>query len=99
MVLANAELRLGRKEGLGMVLFADAGNVWINESIDRHDLRASYGIGIRYQTPVGPLRIDYSQKMNRKGAMYIPLAGPGGQMLLIPGESPGEIHINIGHSF
>jgi outer membrane protein insertion porin family len=28
--------------------------------------RASYGMGIRYNTPVGPLRIDYGQKIHRR---------------------------------
>lgn len=97
MALVNAEIRIGRKEGLGLVLFADAGNVWLNEGIDRHDLRGSVGIGLRYQTPVGPVRIDYGQKLNRKGAASVPLSG--GSLLIVPGESPGEIHINIGHSF
>lgn len=82
MVLFNAECRIGRAEGLGLVLFTDAGKVWVNEAVDLHDLRASYGMGIRYQTPVGPLRLDYGQKINRR-----------------PGESPGELHFNIGHAF
>lgn len=83
MVLFNLELRFGRAEGLGIVLFADSGNVWVNEAVDLHDLRASAGIGIRYQTPVGPLRLDYGQKMNRR----------------VPEESAGELHFNIGHAF
>ncbi len=69
-------------EGLGFVLFTDAGNVWSGQEINISDLRASYGAGIRYGTPVGPLRIDYGQKVHR-----------------LPGESPGEIHFNIGNTF
>jgi outer membrane protein insertion porin family len=82
MAVFNAELRLNPSEGFGFVLFSDAGNVWIGRSILLDDLRASYGGGIRYGTPVGPLRIDYGQKIHRR-----------------PGESPGELHFNIGHTF
>ena len=82
MVQLNAELRIMAPAGSGFVLFTDAGNVWINRRISLDDLRASYGAGFRYQTPVGPLRIDYGQKIHRRS-----------------GESPGELHFNVGHAF
>jgi outer membrane protein insertion porin family len=107
MILFNAELRIGRPEGFGIVLFSDVGSVWTVEPSIIKSLRASYGdgvwrasygIGIRYQTPVGPLRLDYGQKINRKGTRYIPSA-IAGEVVPVPGESPGELHINIGHAF
>lgn len=82
MALFNAELRFMPTQGFGFVLFSDAGNVWLGQAVKLDDLRASYGAGIRYGTPVGPLRIDYGQKIHRR-----------------PGESPGELHFNIGHTF
>lgn len=82
MVQLNMELRIMAAGGSGFVLFTDAGNVWVERQIDLRDLRASYGAGFRYHTPVGPLRIDYGQKINRRS-----------------GESPGELHFNIGHAF
>lgn len=82
MVVFNAEVRLSQTEGFGLVFFADAGNVWSDRSIKLSDLRASYGMGIRYNTPVGPLRLDYGQKIHRRS-----------------GESPGELHFNIGNMF
>jgi outer membrane protein insertion porin family len=78
----NLELRLNPGEGLGFVLFADAGNVWSEQAINLRGLRSSYGAGIRYGTPIGPLRLDYGQKIDR-----------------LPGETPGEIHFNIGNTF
>jgi outer membrane protein insertion porin family len=65
MAVFNAELRLNPGEGLGFVLFADAGNVWPGQEINLNGLRASYGVGVRYGTPVGPLRLDYGQKIHR----------------------------------
>jgi outer membrane protein insertion porin family len=93
MWLLNAELRMMPSEGFGFVLFSDMGRVWINQqeqsglTVNQPDqfrppARASYGAGIRYGTPIGPLRIDYGQKIHRR-----------------PGESPGELHFNIGHTF
>ncbi|HUI68538.1 MAG TPA: outer membrane protein assembly factor BamA [Nitrospirota bacterium] len=82
MLLFNAEYRWNVTKSFGLVLFSDAGNVWIGQDLHIDDLRASYGAGIRYGTPIGPLRIDYGQKIHRR-----------------PGESPGEIHFNIGHTF
>jgi len=79
MVQFNAELRWNTSGGSGFVLFVDAGNVWVEQEsaasasagkadpkIHLHDLRSSYGAGFRYHTPVGPLRIDYGQKINRQ---------------------------------
>jgi outer membrane protein insertion porin family len=66
MVVFNAEVRLSQTEGFGLVLFYDTGNVWSDRSIMLSDLRASSGMGIRYNTPVGPLRLDYGQKIHRR---------------------------------
>jgi outer membrane protein insertion porin family len=59
---------------LGAAVFLDAGNVWteIQEMLDSRfgvrydepytghtDMRYSYGIGLRYRTPFGPIRIDW----------------------------------------
>ncbi|MDH4161499.1 MAG: outer membrane protein assembly factor BamA [Nitrospirota bacterium] len=83
MAQLNAEVRVNSTTGGGgIVLFTDGGNVWIDKKIRPDDLRASYGIGLRYNTPVGPLRVDYGQKIHRRS-----------------GETPGELHFNIGHAF
>jgi outer membrane protein assembly factor BamA len=64
--LGIAEFRfpLGRKNW-GGVLFFDVGNVWTSLT-DIEPTKAKYGIGagIRYNTLVGPLRLDYGIKLN-----------------------------------
>lgn len=56
----NAEYRLPLAENFQAVLFADWGNTWdIGESIDVSDLKFGKGIGIRFDTPIGPIRLDY----------------------------------------
>ncbi|MBI4699488.1 MAG: outer membrane protein assembly factor BamA [Nitrospirae bacterium] len=65
--LANAEFRISLGKGLGLVTFVDAGNVWQKTNSMGTELRYTAGIGLRYNTPVGPIRIDYGQKLDRRG--------------------------------
>jgi outer membrane protein insertion porin family len=64
--MANLELRTDIGKGFGIVTFVDAGNVW--KKIEDFDLTLKFttGIGLRYNTPVGPLRIDYGHKLKRQ---------------------------------
>jgi len=50
----QCRVRLHSSKGIGFVIFTDAGNVWVDQAIRINDLRASYGAGFRYHTPVGP---------------------------------------------
>jgi outer membrane protein assembly factor BamA len=54
------------KSGLGGVLFYDGGNVYdaINLSQFFKDYSNTVGIGLRYQTPVGPIRVDVGRNLN-----------------------------------
>ena len=54
------------KDGLGGVLFYDGGNVYraINISHFFTGYSSTVGIGLRYQTPVGPIRVDIGQNLN-----------------------------------
>jgi outer membrane protein insertion porin family len=54
------------KDGLGGVLFYDGGNVYraINVSHFFTDYSNTVGIGLRYQTPVGPIRVDVGKNLS-----------------------------------
>lgn len=54
-------------ESVRGAVFVDAGNVWrqIGE-VDLSDLRYGVGAGVRYLTPIGPLRFDIGWKLDRK---------------------------------
>ncbi|MFH1033165.1 MAG: outer membrane protein assembly factor BamA [Pseudomonadota bacterium] len=69
MALANIEYRfpLLAKAGLVGVVFYDTGNVWSQEdSYKLGDLRKSVGGGIRWYSPMGPLRLEYGYVLDPK---------------------------------
>ncbi|HBO85019.1 MAG TPA: outer membrane protein assembly factor BamA, partial [Deltaproteobacteria bacterium] len=46
------------------VIFFDTGNAWDDSFLN--DLRYSAGIGIRWFSPLGPLRLEWGYNMDRK---------------------------------
>jgi outer membrane protein assembly complex protein YaeT len=87
----SSELRAVIRGNLGGVLFLDAGNVWESGwTVKLDDLRYAVGPGIRYLTPVGPVRFDIGWQLN-------PIPG-----LLVEGEPqsrPWRMHFSIGQAF
>ena len=59
-LLMNLELRYSFLTNFQSVLFVDYGNAF-NQRIILADFNLGYGIGLRYHTPIGPIRIDFSQ--------------------------------------
>jgi outer membrane protein assembly factor BamA len=53
-------------KNLGAVLFYDGGNVYSHIGFGHFfsDYSNTIGVGLRYQTPVGPVRIDVGQNLN-----------------------------------
>ena len=88
LVVLNAELRAAVVGSLGAVGFLDLGNVFPRASdLDLGRLRAAAGVGLRYQSPVGPIRIDLGFKLDRRE--------------LAPGrlERRNVLHISLGQAF
>ena len=90
MLALSAELRAVLRGNFGGVVFIDAGNVWADAfGFKLNDLRYAIGPGLRYQTPVGPVRFDFGYQLN-------PIPG-----LLVNGQ-PGRrwrMHFSIGQAF
>jgi outer membrane protein insertion porin family len=67
-LILNTEARipLPIKKGLGLAIFYDGGDVF--PSVGFHDFASLYsnnvGLGLRYATPVGPIRIDLGHNLN-----------------------------------
>ena len=61
----NAELRSPVRKGLQGVGFVDTGNVFVHAAdINLLELRTAVGFGLRYKSPVGPIRFDMGFKIN-----------------------------------
>ena len=63
-VVTNLEWRVPLYKGFGIVLFTDIGNVFraIDNFVPGH-IKGSAGLGLRYNTPIGPIRLDYGRKL------------------------------------
>ena len=58
---------LAKEAGLRGVIFYDAGNAFgDNEVYDIESLRTSAGYGIRWYSPIGPLRLEWGYNLNPK---------------------------------
>jgi translocation and assembly module TamA len=53
-------------DNLGIVPFIDAGNIYTSPLPDVTDLRFGAGVGIRYHTRFGPIRVDLGTPLDRR---------------------------------
>ena len=85
-LIINSEARIPVpiKQGLGLVVFYDGGNVF--PTVGFHDFTSLYtnnvGLGLRYATPVGPIRIDLGHNLNP-----------------VPGVKSTQYFVSIGQAF
>ena len=91
MLAFSSEVRAALRGSLGGVVFVDGGNVWADAwTITLGELRYAAGLGLRYRTPVGPIRLDAGYQLNR-------LEG-----LLVDGKPESRrwrLHFSIGQAF
>jgi outer membrane protein assembly complex protein YaeT len=66
LLLVNAEYRFPLFSSVGGAVFFDAGNVYRTHRIDFSNIKYGAGIGIRYLSPVGPVRVDIARPFNRQ---------------------------------
>lgn len=76
---ASLEARVQVTETIGIVPFFDAINVATGTAPDFKDIRMGAGIGLRYKTPFGPLRLDVAVPLNpyKDGSRFGIYAGIG----------------------
>jgi len=92
LIVLNAEIRriVGKLWGrnFSAVGFVDGGNVFARAGdLDLTRLRAALGFGVRYDSPLGPVRLDFGFKTNRQ------YYGNGTR------ERGWEYHLSIGEAF
>ena len=84
MLLGGAEFRLNLTRSFQLASFLDTGNVYPEtRDLAVADLRWSAGLGVRYRTPIGPVRVDW-------GYVLDPQPGDPGRY---------HFHLSIGHAF
>ena len=87
LLIMNAELRVSVWKEFGAAIFVDGGNVFNRVTeFDLGELRGSYGVGLRYRSPIGPIRLDFGFKMDRRTL--------GGKL-----EPPRVLSFSIGQVF
>jgi len=86
-VILNAELRAPVWRDVGAAFFVDAGNVFASTTdFDLTNLLGAVGFGLRYRSPIGPIRLDLGFKLDRREL--------GGKL-----ESRTALHFSIGQAF
>jgi outer membrane protein assembly factor BamA len=88
MAIFNLETRAPYWKNLQFVWFMDAGNVFKHASdIRLQEMRFTSGVGLRYRSPIGPLRVDWGWKLSTR------LELTGGR------ERSNVLHISLGQAF
>lgn len=81
-VLGNAEYLIPLPFGIRLAGFFDIGNVYgFGTDFDLTDLKKAAGGGVRWQSPFGPIRVDYGFNVDRKagenpGAFHFSVGTP-----------------------
>jgi len=84
IMVLSLEARMRLSEKLGLVGFYEVGNVYASSVPQlNHQQLQSTGIGVRYHTPVGPIRLDVALPLDRRPKV----------------DAPFQIYMSIGQSF
>ncbi|HVT57695.1 MAG TPA: POTRA domain-containing protein [Thermoanaerobaculia bacterium] len=66
LLLANFDYRFPIAGPIGGTLFFDLGNIWADwRDIRLNGLKSGLGVGVRYNSPIGPLRAEIGWKLRR----------------------------------
>ena len=75
VLIMNVELRIPVFGDFGAAVFSDGGNVCERVTdFDITQLRGSVGFGVRYRSPIGPVRVDLGFKLDRRDRRVAPRA-------------------------
>lgn len=96
---SSLELRANLTESIGIAFFGDVGDVSRTSSFRFDHLNLSVGGGLRYRTPVGPLRLDIGWQVPGMNVVNGPDPDPRFKVNLGFTKFVGAVHITIGESF
>ena len=67
VLIGTLEMRVDTGGGFSVAAFTDAGNVYrLASDMTLSDLRYTAGVGLRYRSALGPLRLDWGFKLDRR---------------------------------
>ncbi len=106
MMAGNLEMRWALPANFGFVTFLDAGSVTTSaEELSSSGLHLAAGVGARYRTLFGPVRLDVAWRLNKLGGEI----SPGVLIATPPGTALSDfrpltlsrfaIHFSIGEAF
>ena len=106
----NAEFRFPIFGNLGGTLFYDAAQVWESPSDIRFafegttGLRQGVGVGLRYMTPIGPVRVEYGWPVNARDVKFdVVLVDKDGKPISVltsdKRREKGQFFFSIGYPF
>jgi outer membrane translocation and assembly module TamA len=91
MFEGSAEARMPLFGKFGGVAFLDYGNVWTDPwDFNLGDMRYAAGPGLRYLTPIGPIRADFGYQLTPMDNLRV-----NGE----PERRHWRIHFSVGQSF
>ena len=100
---ATLELRQRFAASFGVALFVDVGQVVTSARQLSSDFRVGVGAGVRYYTPIGPIRLDVAVPTKRSKATYQnPSVAPDGTVTNHPltvADDAFELYIGLGQAF
>ena len=85
MLTGSLEFRFKVTESIGLVPFLDAGTAYLDTVPDfsQQDMLYGAGLGLRYYTAIGPIRLDVAVPVNKREGV----------------DSDYQIYVSIGQSF
>ena len=86
----SAEIRLPLAGPVGAVVFVDAGNVWEDAWAGSLDVQSDAGLGVRYSSRFGLLRLDFAHQLTTVEGLRV-----DGK----PQDRRWRVHFGIGHAF
>jgi outer membrane translocation and assembly module TamA len=91
MFEGSSEVRFPVAGKVAAVVFLDLGNAWLQSwDFNLNNLRYDVGPGLRYMTPVGPVRVDFGFQLNP-----IPNLRVNGE----PEQRTWRVHFSVGQVF
>jgi outer membrane protein insertion porin family len=67
LLLGNFELRYDINDKFTAIGFVDSGDAWGRTGNEDMDLKTAVGFGIMFNSPMGPIRIDYGKPVSESG--------------------------------